>query len=234
MRKAVICLTIPLLLGACAASPHAVGRSGTTGAPDSTVAPTTSSIAPSTTLALTPPVRIETPQDLAPTRWSVGARITVSQVLTDVTPILVPNSPGYNTCPADDELAGMAAGQKWIGIGLTITNTGPGTFLPYYERHAALPVWALNGSTSWADVPPEPEVPSCGALNGHLAYAGKRGLWVGVAGCPVPAIQGLSPGATTSGCVAITVPQDLQVTSIGVAMPVDPVYPGTTFVQWSL
>jgi hypothetical protein len=151
------------------------------------------------------------------------ARVTVSNVqLTGVTPIVpagaLVEAPGQM-------LAQMSAGQKWISIDLTITATSDGLInFGYTSEGATDPIFAVNGK------------PLLSLPGSNFQAAGRSGIYVDVEGCPNPVttMPNQVVGATTSGCVAVTVPATEQVRTVGIGISGTLNWNDVRYAQWKV
>ena len=96
-------------------------------------------------------------------------------------------------------LARIPKDVNWVGIDLSIVNTGHFDLSPGVADGPGAPVLYF-------------------VVNGQRAFSGdlsELGFSVGIPGCPFPFASTLLPGTSTSGCVAIRVPSALKVATVG-------------------
>jgi len=200
--------------GSCAtdpshASPVVLHRCGPV-SPDATDSSTsTAPCTTTTTTTTTPPAplalgSVATLSDQSPDR-TVASQVTVSisRIWTGVSP--VPGPPGFDLAQAL-RYVGAPASYRWVGVGLTMVNTGPQVI-----QFVSAPGPAAQTLTIVVD--------------GHRGGAGVRessllpqiGFDMGVAGCAYPFAGGgtLAPGVRATGCLAVPVPTGVDVSSLG-------------------
>jgi hypothetical protein len=165
-----------------------------------------------TPVALGTPVHITWEGDEA-----FSATVTVSRVLMNVAPASLL---GYHS--SSEGFQQWASSQRWVGIDLTITNMSESdTFGPTGQEGTLAPAYAINGQSLLSQEPSEPEYFDAVILG-----------TIGVAGCPLPGIDELAQGATTSGCIALPNQSAGQVTTVGVGITVNAYQYVGQYAQW--
>jgi len=113
----------------------------------------------------------------------------------------------------------------WMGVDLTITNTGQTTIRPGVAGGPGAPTiyFVVNGRGAFLNEKASPD------------FLPTTGYEMGLSGCPFPFSPGsaLAPGASVSGCVAIAVPVGVKVLTVGFDLQPTTGGPVQQVAQWT-
>ena len=152
------------------------------------------------------------PLGTEPDKQDASGRFVISRVWAGATPRF--DVPGRTFAPGF--LAHIPKSVNWVGIDLTIVNTGHSDLSPGHADGPGAAVLYL-------------------VVNGQYHFSGdlsELGFSVGIPGCPFPFSSALLSGTSTSGCVAIAVPSGLKVATVGFDLTVATGGAGNHVAQW--